>query len=85
MQMKMSRTLHIPYSAKFSRVVNFANFNHMQKCFNQEYFTARIQDHSRQEFMVHKPPEPEGAARGQGLFMEHKFLPTVVYLLYSPL
>ena len=29
MQMKMSRTLHIPYSAKFSRVFNFANFNHM--------------------------------------------------------
>ena len=27
--------------------------------------------------MVHKPPEPEGAARGRGLFMEHKFLSTV--------
>ena len=31
--------------------------------------------------MVHKPPEPEGTALGQGLFIEHKFLSTVVSLL----
>ena len=35
--------------------------------------------------MVHKPPEPEGSAQGWGLFMDHKSLSTVVYLLYSPL
>ena len=26
-------------------------------------------NHSRQGFMVHKSPEPEGAAQGQGLFI----------------
>ena len=30
--------------------------------------------------MVHKPPEPEGAARGRGLFEAFKSLSTVVYL-----
>ena len=33
--------------------------------------------------MVHKLPESEGEARGQGLFMDHKSLATAVYLLYS--
>ena len=35
--------------------------------------------------MVHKPPESEGTARGRELFMEHKFLSTVVYILHSDL
>ena len=33
--------------------------------------------------MVHKLPEPEGEARGRGLFMDHKSLATALYLLYS--
>ena len=34
--------------------------------------------------MVHKPPEPKGAAQGRGFFMAINSS-TVVYLLYSPL
>ena len=33
--------------------------------------------------MVHKLPESEGEAQGQGLFNGHKSLATTVYLLYS--
>ena len=34
--------------------------------------------------MVHKPPEPEGAAQGQGLFIDYKSLSTVVcYIPHS--
>ena len=34
-------------------------------------------------FVIDKPPEPKGAVQGRGLFMDHKSLSAVVYILHS--